>query len=625
MLLLLKFACVLSVVILYMPLLFVCKSVSTTVNKKPNSRRTNGYVEFCFDTEPERCKNFKFYCLTRSQFMSQNCKLTCQMCHPGDPVFDLSSKCAVELDKRQEELCILNEWTTVCPHTCKEYICADKEQDCASLASRNGCLLQHAYMTEKCMLSCAMCTPGNTVMDTTSECNPKQDLCRTDWEWRSICPHTCKSYIQSQPQGANTNQQVSVQAVQPQVQSGGAVQPQQPVVNYPALPTVQQLPTAAQTQLQQTGGAVQPQQPVANYPALPTIQQLPTAAQTQLQQTAQLQPQAQHPGLVIQPQLNSALQAGQVGSVVQPGTMQPQTPVAAAQQINPGIRTNQIQTETQIPPPINQEVQPGQVQPQVQQTLPQVNPAAQTSQNYPQVQQVQQAAPQVNPAIQPQALAVQQQAQQPYTLPGVSQYPNQAQVNTGQTHQPFLQQPQPGTVRGPTEREKGPEKSKSAKVTPAEETSQMGKMAKKKENKKNVSAKKTPEEEAGKEDKMVKKKGNKKHDSAKGTAANDKLKVDKMAEMEDKEKSDSAKETAVEEREKLDKMAKMEDNKKDDSTKWTATEERGNVDKMANKNEKKKKDDSQKELNVNLGGEAKNKNHKKTREYEDRAQVKESI
>ena len=274
---------------------------------------------------------------------------------------------------------------------------------------------------------------GNTVMDTTSECNPKQDLCRTDWEWRSICPHTCKSYIQSQPQGANTNQQVSAQVVQPQVQSGGAVQPQQPVVNYPALPTVQQLPTAAQTQLQQTGGAVQPQQPVANYPALPTIQQLPTAAQTQLQQTAQLQPQAQHPGLVIQPQLNSALQAGQVGSVVQPGTMQPQTPVAAAQQINPGIRTNQIQTETQIPPPINQEVQPGQVQPQVQQTLPQVNPAAQTSQNYPQVQQVQQAAPQLNPAIQPQALAVQQQAQQPYTLPGVSQYPNQAQVNTGKS------------------------------------------------------------------------------------------------------------------------------------------------------------------------------------------------
>ena len=300
---------------------------------------------------------------------------------------------------------------------------------------------------------------GNTVMDTTSECNPKQDLCRTDWEWRSICPHTCKSYIQSQPQ-------VSAQVVQPQVQSGGAVQPQQPVANYPALPTVQQLPTAAQTQLQQTGGAVQPQQPVANYPALPTVQQLPTAAQTQLQQTggavqpqqpvanypalptiqqlptaaqtqlpqtAQLQPQAQHPGLVIQPQLNSALQAGQVGSVVQPGTMQPQTPAAAAQQINPGIRTNQIQTQTQITPPINQEVQPGQVQPQVQQTLPQVNPAAQTAQNYPQVQQVQQAAPQVNPAIQPQALAVQQQAQQPYTLPGVSQYPNQAQVNTGKS------------------------------------------------------------------------------------------------------------------------------------------------------------------------------------------------
>ena len=266
---------------------------------------------------------------------------------------------------------------------------------------------------------------GNTVMDTTSECNPKQDLCRTDWEWRRICPHTCKSYIQSQPQGANTNQQVSAQVMQPQVQSGGAVQPQQPVANYPALPTVQQLPTAAQTQLQQTGGAVQPQQPVANYPALPTIQQLPTAAQTQ--------PQAQHPGLVIQPQLNSALQAGQVGSVVQPGTMQPQTPAAAAQQINPGIRTNQIQTETQIPPPINQEVQPGQVQPQVQQTLPQVNPAAQTAQNYPQVQQVQQAAPQVNPATQPQALAVQQQAQQPYTLPGVSQYPNQAQVNTGKS------------------------------------------------------------------------------------------------------------------------------------------------------------------------------------------------
>ena len=300
---------------------------------------------------------------------------------------------------------------------------------------------------------------GNTVMDTTSECNPKQDLCRTDWEWRSICPHTCKSYIQSQPQ-------VSAQVVQPQVQSGGAVQPQQPVANYPALPTVQQLPTAAQTQLQQTGGAVQPQQPVANYPALPTVQQLPTAAQTQLQQTggavqpqqpvanypalptiqqlptaaqtqlpqtAQLQPQAQHPGLVIQPQLNSALQAGQVGSVVQPGTMQPQTPAAAAQQINPGIRTNQIQTQTQITPPINQKVQPGQVQPQVQQTLPQVNPAAQTAQNYPQVQQVQQAAPQVNPAIQPQALAVQQQAQQPYTLPGVSQYPNQAQVNTGKS------------------------------------------------------------------------------------------------------------------------------------------------------------------------------------------------
>ena len=300
---------------------------------------------------------------------------------------------------------------------------------------------------------------GNTVMDTTSECNPKQDLCRTDWEWRSICPHTCKSYIQSQPQ-------VSAQVVQPQVQSGGAVQPQQPVANYPALPTVQQLPTAAQTQLQQTGGAVQPQQPVANYPALPTVQQLPTAAQTQLQQTggvvqpqqpvanypalptiqqlptaaqtqlpqtAQLQPQAQHPGLVIQPQLNSALQAGQVGSVVQPGTMQPQTPAAAAQQINPGIRTNQIQTQTQITPPINQEVQPGQVQPQVQQTLPQVNPAAQTAQNYPQVQQVQQAAPQVNPAIQPQALAVQQQAQQPYTLPGVSQYPNEAQVNTGKS------------------------------------------------------------------------------------------------------------------------------------------------------------------------------------------------
>ena len=166
---------------------------------------------------------------------------------------------------------------------------------------------------------------------------------------------------------------------------------------------------------------MQPQQPVANYPALPTIQQLLTAAQTQ--------PQAQHPGLVIQPQLNSALQAGQVGSVVQPGTMQPQTPAAAAQQINPGIRTNQIQTQT----PINQEVQPGQVQPQVQQTLPQVNPAAQTAQNYPQVQQVQQAAPQVNPAIQPQALAVQQQAQQPYTLPGVSQYPNQAQVNTGKS------------------------------------------------------------------------------------------------------------------------------------------------------------------------------------------------
>ena len=300
---------------------------------------------------------------------------------------------------------------------------------------------------------------GNTVMDTTSECNPKQDLCRTDWEWRSICPHTCKSYIQSQPQ-------VSAQVVQPQVQSGGAVQPQQPVANYPALPTVQQLPTAAQTQLQQTGGAVQPQQPVANYPALPTVQQLPTAAQTQLQQTggavqpqqpvanypalptiqqlptaaqtqlpqtAQLQPQAQHPGLVIQPQLNSALQAGQVGSVVQPGTMQPQTPAAAAQQINPGIRTNQIQTQTQITPPINQEVQPGQVQPQVQQTLPQVNPAAQTAQNYPQVQQVQQAAPQVNSAIQPQALAVQQQAQQPYTLPGVSQYPNEAQVNTGKS------------------------------------------------------------------------------------------------------------------------------------------------------------------------------------------------
>ena len=178
---------------------------------------------------------------------------------------------------------------------------------------------------------------------------------------------------------------------------------------------------------------MQPQQPVANYPAPPTVQQLPTAAQTQLQQTAQLQPQAQHPGLVIQPQLNSALQAGQVGSVVQPGTMQPQTPAAAAQQINPGIRTNQIQTQTPIPPLINQEVQPGQVQPQVQQTLPQVNPAAQTAQNYPQVQQVQQAAPQVNPAIQPQALAVQQQAQQPYTQPGVSQYPNQAQVNTGKS------------------------------------------------------------------------------------------------------------------------------------------------------------------------------------------------
>ena len=312
---------------------------------------------------------------------------------------------------------------------------------------------------KNCFSHLILTSLGNTVMDTTSECNPKQDLCRTDWEWRSICPHTCKSYIQSQPQ-------VSAQVVQPQVQSGGAVQPQQPVANYPALPTVQQLPTAAQTQLQQTGGAVQPQQPVANYPALPTVQQLPTAAQTQLQQTggavqpqqpvanypalptiqqlptaaqtqlpqtAQLQPQAQHPGLVIQPQLNSALQAGQVGSVVQPGTMQPQTPAAAAQQINPGIRTNQIQTQTQITPPINQEVQPGQVQPQVQQTLPQVNPAAQTAQNYPQVQQVQQAAPQVNPAIQPQALAVQQQAQQPYTLPGVSQYPNQAQVNTGKS------------------------------------------------------------------------------------------------------------------------------------------------------------------------------------------------
>lgn len=127
-------------------------------------------------------------------------------------------------------------------------------------------------------------------MDTTSECNPKQELCRTDWEWRSICPHTCKSYLQSQPQGVITNQQVSSQVLQPEAQLGGAVQP------------------------------AQPQQPVGQLPSQQTLQPQPTTTQTQ--QTAQLQPQVQQPGLVSQPQ------ATQVGSVVQPGLMQPQTPAA---------------------------------------------------------------------------------------------------------------------------------------------------------------------------------------------------------------------------------------------------------------------------------------------------------
>lgn len=39
--------------------------------------------ETCFDVEKERCENFEFYCGTRSQFMSNYCKLTCKMCVPG--------------------------------------------------------------------------------------------------------------------------------------------------------------------------------------------------------------------------------------------------------------------------------------------------------------------------------------------------------------------------------------------------------------------------------------------------------------------------------------------------------------------------------------------------------------
>lgn len=119
---------------------------------------------------------------------------------------------------------------------------------------------------------------GDPVMDLSSECNPKQALCKGDLEWQSICPHTCSQYLQSQagpgtiPPPQNLYQpQVPVQ---PQPQQAGTMvqQPQQPIQQQ-VLPNQPQVSPPVGPQ---AGIAVptSPLQPQVQQPVIPSPSQL---------------------------------------------------------------------------------------------------------------------------------------------------------------------------------------------------------------------------------------------------------------------------------------------------------------------------------------------------------------
>ncbi|XP_074630126.1 uncharacterized protein LOC141888948 isoform X2 [Acropora palmata] len=180
--------------------------------------------EICEDKNPDHCKNFAFFCSTRTKFMSKNCKLTCNMCSIGDPNehMDLSSKCATVLAKYGQSYCLKRDWSSICAYSCRDFLCEDKKPDeCKARASDGDCLSKHIDMSKYCKLSCSMCVPGSFVMDTTSVCKSKESQCN-ETEWQEICPHTCGQFTAPPPSEAT--QPLSPFAPQarnqPQVSSG---------------------------------------------------------------------------------------------------------------------------------------------------------------------------------------------------------------------------------------------------------------------------------------------------------------------------------------------------------------------------------------------------------------------
>ncbi|XP_015768538.1 PREDICTED: sporozoite surface protein 2-like [Acropora digitifera] len=383
--------------------------------------------EICEDKNPYRCKHFAFFCSTRTKFMSKNCKLTCNMCSIGDPNehMDLSSKCATVLAKYGQSYCLKRDWSSICAYSCRDFLCEDKKPDeCKARVSDGDCFSKHIDMSKYCKLSCSMCVPGSSVMDTTSVCKSKESQCN-ETEWQEICPYTCGQFTAPPPSEATKPlSPFAPQARnQPQISSGIGlgIPPQQANVatqtgQVPqpyAIPlgTTPQLPNAVPQPVQpsqpnaigqgvapqQTNGATGPVQPTQSN-AIPqgTTPQQPNAVPPPVQPS-----QSNAIGQGVAPQQTNAatgpMQPAQSNAIPQGTT--PQQPNALQQPVQPS--QSNAMTQGVTPQQTNVAAQP--VQPLQSSRIftgmgevsnpPQTNNILQTSQLSPSCDSVQAQKP----------------------------------------------------------------------------------------------------------------------------------------------------------------------------------------------------------------------------------------
>ncbi|XP_044162776.1 glutenin, high molecular weight subunit PW212-like [Acropora millepora] len=337
--------------------------------------------EICEDKNPDRCKNFAFFCSTRTKFMSKNCKLTCNMCSIGDPNehMDLSSKCATVLAKYGQSYCLKRDWSSICAYSCRDFLCEDKKPDeCKARVSDGDCLSKHIDMSKYCKLSCSMCVPGSSVMDTTSVCKSKESQCN-ETEWQEICPHTCGQFTAPPPSEATKPlSPFAPQARnQPQISSGigPGIPPQQANVATQTgqVPQPYAIPLGTTPQL--PNAVPQPVQPSQSNAIAQGVAPQQTNAATGPMQPAQSNaiPQGttpQQPNAVSQP-----VQPSQSNAIAQ--GVAPQQTNAATGPMQPA-QSNAIPqgTTPQQPNAVSQPVQPSQSNAIAQGVAPQQTNAA---------------------------------------------------------------------------------------------------------------------------------------------------------------------------------------------------------------------------------------------------------